>query len=227
MKNCKQCLNNFTPNDKRSVFCSKKCKWTFYNLLTYSRIAESKKLTKVEDLYGEEWMDVIGYEGYYKVSNLARVKRLWNEHTTIREDSLVRLSHPEYILKGNINRWGYHKVLLRKDGKASPHLVHRLVAQAFIPNPENYETINHKDCNKLNNSIENLEWCTRNYNTKHAWENGLYTNLTNKNVVCTKTKKEWESVKLAAIELNIRPQTLARMLRGDRKNNTTLSYKIN
>ena len=97
----------------------------------------------------------------------------------------------------------------------------------FISNPENYETINHKDCNKLNNSIENLEWCTRNYNTKHAWENGLYTNLTNKNVVCTKTKKEWESVKLASIELNIRPQTLARMLRGDRKNNTTLSYKIN
>ena len=83
------------------------------------------------------------------------------------------------------------------------------------------------DCNKLNNSIDNLEWCSRNHNTKHAWENGLYTNFTNKNVICTETHKEWKSVKAAATELGIRPQTLARMLRGERTNNTTLIYKQN
>ena len=227
MRNCKYCNNTFIHKDKRALFCCKKCKYTFDNLATFSRIAEAKKMIKVENLENEEWRPIPNYEGFYEVSNLSRVKRLWHEYKTIRGDSVIRLSNPEYILKGNINKWGYHKVLLRKEGKATPHLVHRLVASSFISNTENYETVNHMDCNKLNNTVENLEWCTRNSNTAHAWENGLYTNFTSKIVICTQSKKEWESVKSAAIELNIRPQTLARMLRGDRKNNTSLIYKPN
>lgn len=61
------------------------------------------------------------------------------------------------------------------DGKAKNYLLHRLIAKAFIPNPENKAEVNHKDCNKLNNSIENLEWVTRSENQKHSWDSGLRT----------------------------------------------------
>lgn len=227
MRKCKHCANEFEHKDKRALFCSKKCSYTHFNKLQFTNIAEAKRGVIVTDLDNEEWRDVVGYEGYYQVSNFARIKRLFNQFNVIRGESVVRMSNPEYILNGNINKWGYHKVILRKEGKGKPYLVHRLVAQSFIPNPNNYETINHIDCNKLNNSIDNLEWCSRNRNTKHAWENGLYSNFTYKNVICTETNKEWQSVKAAATELGIRPQALARMLRGDRRNNTTLIYKPN
>ena len=78
------------------------------------------------------------------------------------------------ILKQSVNRSGYYFVcLLNKDeGKYKSYLVHRLVATAFIPNPDNKETVNHKNFNKCDNAVENLEWMSRTENTKHAWENG-------------------------------------------------------
>lgn len=79
------------------------------------------------------------------------------------------------ILKGKIDRYGYQCVCLRKDNKNHHFTVHRLVAEAFISNPHNKPTVNHKDGNKLNNSYENLEWHTVSENTKHAYDNGLFT----------------------------------------------------
>lgn len=77
-------------------------------------------------------------------------------------------------LKQSVNRSGYYFVrLLNKDeGKYKSYLVHRLVATAFIPNSDNKETVNHKNFNKCDNAVENLEWMSRVENTKHAWENG-------------------------------------------------------
>lgn len=101
------------------------------------------------DNYKEVWEDIQGYEGYYQVSNLGRVKSLYKGSA---------------ILKGSVNNRGYHTVILYKDGKYKHFLKHRLVAQAFIPNPQKLPQVNHKDEDKSNNNVSNLEWCTNAYN---------------------------------------------------------------
>ncbi len=85
----------------------------------------------------------------------------------IREDGCIFRSDG-YEMKGNVNSYGYRVVSLTKDGKKKDHKVHRLLAIAFIPNPNNYECVNHIDGNKLNNSLYNLEWCSKGYNNRHA-----------------------------------------------------------
>ena len=82
-------------------------------------------------------------------------------------------------LIGHVDRCGYKEVLFSENGKTTQYLVHRLIAKAFVPNPDNLDYVNHKDGNKLNNAAINLEWCTRSYNTKHSFANGLQRNVTN------------------------------------------------
>lgn len=118
----------------------------------------------------EIWKDIKGYEGLYQVSNLGRVKSL----NHIRKNG----KSGEYIQKGKvlqnlISCCRYYQVGLSKNGSIKFLTVHRLVAEAFIPNPENKPQVNHIDGNKLNNCIDNLEWCTRSENQLHAWKNGL------------------------------------------------------
>lgn len=118
----------------------------------------------------EEWRDIKGYEGNYMVSNLGRVKSLvgWNGHKYIKRDKILN------PYKQEVGQ-GYHRsvVKLHKNGKKKDAKVHRLVADAFIPNPENKPNINHKDGNPLNNIVSNLEWCSQKENVTHAIETGL------------------------------------------------------
>lgn len=118
----------------------------------------SRNLERQPDLQGEVWMGVVGFEGLYKVSNLGRVR-------SCRRGTIM-IPQP---LKD-----GYLRVRLRKEGKDFSFLTHRLVAMAFIPNPNNYDTINHKDFNTQNNCVENLEWCTQKYNNKYSRDAGHY-----------------------------------------------------
>lgn len=108
----------------------------------------------------ETWKAIAGYEGLYQVSNLGRVKSLNYNHTGT-----------ERILMSRKNRGGYLYVNLHKDGQRKTITVHRLVATAFISNPNNLETINHKDEVKTNNTVSNLEWMSIkdniNYGTGH------------------------------------------------------------
>ena len=111
----------------------------------------------------EIWKDAVGYEGLYQVSNMGRVK------------SMARLSiqgHQIYerILKPGKVKHGYPKYGLCKGGKVYYKNLHRLIAEAFIPNPTNLPCINHIDNNPGNNTIENLEWCTFSHNTRHAYK---------------------------------------------------------
>ena len=102
----------------------------------------------------EEWLNISGYEGLYQVSNLGRVRSF--------------KSGKWQTLKNRLTRWGYYLVTLYKDGKATNKWVHRLVAQAFIPNPDNLPQVNHKDEDKLNNAASNLEWCDSKYNNNYG-----------------------------------------------------------
>lgn len=112
----------------------------------------------------EVWKDVLGYEGLYQVSNKGNV------YSVERVSSQGKKCGGR-ILKLGYNRGGYLKVNLYKDGKMKTKIVHRLVAEAFIPNPNNYPEINHIDEVKDNNNIENLEWCTSKYNSNHGTRN--------------------------------------------------------
>ena len=107
---------------------------------------------------GEIWKDVEGYESLYQISNFGRIRKFSKNRILI------------------LSVWdsdGYNSITLSKDNSPLSFLVHRLVAQAFIPNPENKPQVNHIDGNKKNNHVENLEWVTASENMQHAYDNGL------------------------------------------------------
>lgn len=114
----------------------------------------------------EIWKDISGYEGFYQVSNLGRVKSL-ERNVNIKSSSKKLFPVKEKILTPSKNT-RYCYVILRKNKMGHRHSVHRLVAETFIPNPFNLPEVNHKDENKRNNNVSNLEWCTPKYNANYG-----------------------------------------------------------
>ena len=114
----------------------------------------------------EEWRNVLGYEGLYQVSNLGRVRSLsrFVGGGFCGEYKLICGK----ILKSFDNRNGYRQVTLHKDGERKNYYVHRLVATAFLPCPDECCVINHKDYNRSNNAADNLEWCTQAENVNYS-----------------------------------------------------------
>ena len=111
-----------------------------------------------KDIYFEENGVIWDYRGLYQVSNFGRIKSFnYNNNTIIR--------------KLNFNKQGYVYIMLQKNKKKKMFRVHRLVAHMFIPNPENLPEVNHKDENKENNNVNNLEWCTHEYNNNYGTKN--------------------------------------------------------
>jgi hypothetical protein len=110
----------------------------------------------------EIWKDVLGYEGVYQVNELGDVKSL-------KRNTPGTFTSYDKLLKKGISTKGYYCYRLSKNGKSKNSLLHRLVAIAFIDNPNNEKCVNHKDGNPLNNCISNLEWCSYSYNSLHGY----------------------------------------------------------
>ena len=163
----------------------------------------------------EIWKDIKDYEEMYQISDLGRVKSLAR---IIKHQN--RHYRKDKILKTSIDNHGYLQVTLCKNGKVKRFHVHRLVAQAFIPNPENKPQVNHIDGNKLNNNINNLEWNTAGENTYHAYKNDLikhYNRKINQYDLDGNFIKTWDSAKDIEIKINIHKSAICNCCKNKRK----------
>jgi hypothetical protein len=132
----------------------------------------------------EIWKDVKDFEGLYQVSNLGNVKRLVSKRVLA-----------ERLIGSTIDRYGYVKRVLCKDGKMYFFTEHRLVANAFIPNDFNKPAVNHINGIKTDNIVENLEWCTNKENTQHSIEIGLQNKKGIKHHKCKLTEEQVREIK--------------------------------
>ena len=154
----------------------------------------------------EIWKDIEGYEGLYQVSNLGRVKSLGNNK-----------SRKEKILKLRKNNKGYNIACLYKNNVKKYYSVHRIVANTFLENPNNYPCVNHKDENPLNNSIYNLEYCSYKYNNTYGTRIERFIKSKSISIYCIERDKFYNSIKQASKELNIKSENIIQTLKGRQK----------
>lgn len=163
----------------------------------------------------QNWYSVSGYEGLYEINRNGQIR------------SLQKKYYQKQITQ-RIDRGGYITVRLSKEGISKTFLLHRLLILEFIPNPNNKPFVNHINGNKLDNSLENLEWVTHRENVIHAFTSGLNKSSQIKSFALFDhcTKKYYPSIKEAAICLNIPYSSLKNMINTNRRNKTCLE-KIN
>lgn len=166
----------------------------------------------------EIWKDIKGYEGLYQISNTGKVKSLTRY---INSKSGRKLLIKEKIRKTTTTTAGYEYTVLANKGKNKTLLIHRLVAEAFIPNPNNYACVNHIDENKSNNNVSNLEWCNYEYN--NTYKNiHLRRNLDNvaRKVIQYDLDmneiKRWNTVTDASNEFNAKAANIIKCCKGER-----------
>jgi hypothetical protein len=161
----------------------------------------------------EEWKPIVCYEEKYQISNYGQVKSL-----------NYRGSGKDKILKLQKDTYGYNKVILYKNGKAKTRTVHRLVAEAFVPNPNNLPQINHKDEDKSNNCVDNLEWCSAKYNNSYGSRKERVSMLQGKKVRCVELDKVFGSFTEAARELGLEGINISRCCRNIKGYKTAGGY---
>lgn len=149
------------------------------------------------------WTPLANFEGYYEINEAGKVRSLHKRNL-------------HGIIEPHIDRGGYYALQLSKRGTTSSYWLHRLIGETFIANPDKKRYINHRDGNKLNNAIWNLEWCTHAENIQHAYDNGLIKPKT-KRVINKCTGDEFSSAKEAAVFYGVKYGTLRNQLNGNIK----------
>lgn len=182
-------------------------------------------MTRIKEIEGEEWKDIQGYEGLYMISNMGRVKSLPKICLTPSTEYL----RGELIMTGVPNKKGYLALVLTKGGKKYPKRIHRLVAEAFISNPENLPQVNHVKGIKIDNRASQLEWITNLDNMRHSFAMGRKMpkgceNVNSKVVLNTQTGIFYDTMTEAAHSIGISFKLLSRKLLGERRNNTSMIY---
>ena len=150
--------------------------------------------------------DVIGYEGLYQVTSCGKV---WSYKSG-------------KFLKPVKDKVGYSIVGLHKDGEQKKYYIHRLVAMTYIPNPDNLPQVNHKDENKENNALPNLEWCDQKYNINYGSHNKRMAKSLSKPVFCEELNRKFDGARIAARELGLDQSHITQCCKGKQK--TTGGY---
>lgn len=166
----------------------------------------------------EIWKDIKGYESLYQVSNLGRIKSLERK---VKNTSCSYRTIKQKILNCGKCIAGYYYIILYKKQIKKPFRIHRLVAEAFIPNPNNYPCVNHKDENKENNVWTNLEWCTHKYNMNYGTSIKRMSEKHKKKVIqYTKNNEfveEFNSLKEASDKIGINSSSIMRCCKNKQK----------
>lgn len=181
-------------------------------------LQKQKKVNQMEKIL-EISKPITDFDGLYEISLDGVVKSLERKVQHLQREITIK---PK-ILKTRINNCGYVSVRLSKKGKTYTKFIHVILADAFIPNPDNKLYVNHLDGNKLNNAISNLAWCTHSENIKHAYDNGLIRPIV-KPVIDICTGDTYDSVRTAASVYQINYSTLKGYLNKSRENFTCLNY---
>lgn len=171
----------------------------------------------------EEWKDIPGFEGRYQVSNFGRVKSLsYNKTGKTR------------MLSIRPDKAGYCSTAIQENKKSRRVLVHRLVAQTFIPNPDNKPQVNHIDGNKSNNKVSNLEWATERENVRHYHHilmnrpiklpSGRGQGWQKKPVVCVETGERYDSIASAARAMGVCDKAISQLLDNPKNRHTVNGF---
>lgn len=145
----------------------------------------------------EEWKTIEGYENY-EISSFGNCRKKGSEQN----------------LKPQLNSAGYVRYELRKNGKTKMFFAHRLGAKAFLKNPENKPQVNHKDNNKLNNHISNLEYCTQSENVQQQYKDGRISRKINGKIFCVEENRIFNTVEETANAYNVHRRSVYNVLNG-------------
>lgn len=172
----------------------------------------------------EIWKDIDGYEGLYQVSNHGNVKSV-DRHVRQKSSNgeQVRIIRGR-LLKQRIQNNGYYIVWLCKNGVSKVFTVHRLVANAFIPNLSNKKDVNHKNGVKTDNGVYNLEWCSRSENIKHSYNILKHQHWKTK-IKCKETNIVYDSIRDASRKLGINASSIGNNIHGRNKSVSNLHFE--
>lgn len=173
----------------------------------------------------EKWVSAIDYEGIYEVSNKGRVRSIDRKIKQNKNGTVYERTMKGKVIKQGMLNSGYKVVWLSKQGKVKALTVHRLIMKSFHKQFNNSKDINHKDGNKTNNNLSNLEWMTRSENVKHSHET-LNRKTTKRKIKCVETGEIFDSIKEASIHTGVSRSSVSHAVNGRTNKSGGYTWKL-